>query len=108
MKSATVFIPSNRRRHGRLALSDLRCSLGRLLNISGGGMAVEGRRRWAKKVKVTFGEGDHKATVLAVRIWSHRAGLLRRAVGYRFIDPPGNLLECLNGNAITALTTRVI
>jgi len=108
MKRARVRIPSNRRRHGRLALSDLRCSLGRLVNISGGGMAVIGWRRWGRSVRVTFGKGDHTATVLAVRIWSHRVGLLRQAVGYRFVDPPANLLQCLNGNAITARTTRVI
>lgn len=108
MKTATVRIPCNRRRHGRLSIADIRCSLGRIINISAGGMAVIGRRCWHREVSVTFGKGEHKATVRAVRIWDHRVGLTRHAVGYRFIDPPANLLESLNGNYITALTSRVI
>lgn len=98
---------SNRRRSGRLAETTLSCSIGRILNISAGGMAVTGRAPRGR-VAVTFGRGASRTTILAVRVWCRRAGLLRHVAGYRFIDPPPNLLERINTNGITARSMRVI
>ena len=80
----------NRRRHGRFEVPGLRCSLGRVVNISGGGIAVRTAWPWGRRRTITIDTEGGPIVLAAERArmrW--RFGLFE--VGYRFLDPPPDL-----------------
>jgi len=97
----------NRRRHGRIAVGDIECSVGRIINISAGGMVVVGREA-KHMVDVVIGGGSTRVVVKARRVWAKRHGFTRRMVAYQFIDPPSNLLQLVNGQQLPTNVIRVI
>lgn len=84
------------------------CSLGRIINISAGGMVVVTRERVRHRVDVVIGVVPEAVHVTAKRVWVKRYGLRRRLVGYQFIDPPPNLLQLINGSQLPTNIQRVI
>ena len=98
---------TNRRRYGRVAVDDIECSVGRIINISAGGMVVVSRQA-AHKVDVTIGAKPDRMVIKAERVWAKRYGFTRRLVAYRFIDPPSNLLQLVNGQQLQTNVMRVI
>lgn len=108
MKKQNQHIEANRRRHGRLSEIDMTSSLGRIINISAGGMVVLGRGVVSRLIEVEIGKGKSKITVVAESIWSARAGFFRRLTGLRFVDPPEHLLDRIYGTELTTRTNRVI
>ena len=99
---------NERRRAGRLANTDLQCTLGTIQNISAGGMVILCRESYPKRASVLIGLGDDHLSVFIRRIWIKRLGYKRRLVGYRFIDPPGNLFALLRGAKLPNHIKRVI
>lgn len=83
-------------------------SLGKIINISAGGMVVLGCGVVPKLIDVEIGKGESMITVVAESVWSARAGFLRRLTGLRFVDPPDHLLDRLYGTELTMRTKRVI
>jgi hypothetical protein len=84
----------NRRRHGRFEVPGLRCSLGRVVNISGGGIAVRTLWPWGRRRVITFDTESGPIVVHAERVrlrW--RLGLFD--VGYRLLDAPPDLYRRL-------------
>lgn len=80
--------PANRRRHGRLRAQEIRTSMGRVLDLSGGGMRVESR--WPIRLRA----GDETAVRLVsaageiklhVRVaWVRSGGLFQHYAGLEF------------------------
>ncbi len=106
-RSASNTSGENRRRYGRLVVDDLKCSVGRIVNISAGGMVVVGRCS-AHKVDVVIGGKANQVVITAVRVWAKRYGFSRRMVAYRFVEPPPNLLQLINGAQLPTNVIRVI
>lgn len=97
-----------RRRAGRLANTELQCTLGMIQNISAGGMVILCRDAYPSRASVLIGTGEEHICVLIRRIWIKRIGFRKRLVGYRFIDPPENLLGLLRGANLPNHIKRVI
>ena len=80
---------SNRRRHGRVRLQDITCSLGTLLDLSASGMRVRTRGSTpttGTEFAVSI-EGLEETIVLQCTVrWSKRTGLLSREVGLEFLS----------------------
>ncbi len=81
--------------------------MGRIINISAGGMVVVSRQA-AHKVDVAIGVKPHRLVVKAERVWAKRYGFTRHLVAYKFIDPPPNLLQLVNGQQLQTNVMRVI
>ncbi|MCH7545519.1 MAG: hypothetical protein IID30_03850 [Planctomycetes bacterium] len=97
-----------RRRAGRLADTELQCTLGLIQNISASGMVLLCRDTIPKRASVLIGVGEDHISVFIRRIWIKRLGYKKRLVGYRFIDPPENLLGVLRGAKLPKHIMRVI
>ena len=97
-----------RRRAGRLADTELQCTLGLIQNISASGMVLLCRDTIPKRASVLIGVGEDHISVFIRRIWIKRLGYKKRLVGYRFIDPPENLLGVLSGAKLPKHIMRVI
>lgn len=100
-------VTSERRRHGRILATDLRSSLGKILNLSASGMVVLVTSAAHYRIEVEIGDGDQRVIVLAERIWTRRIDS-RHMAGFQFIDPPANLLELINGSQLPTRIQRVI
>ena len=98
----------NRRRYGRIEMSMLDCAMGRIMNLSAGGMVVLGPNATHYRIEVDIGDDREAVIVLAERIWSRRNGFRRHLVGYKFVDPPPNLLQRVNGAELGSVIARVI
>ncbi|MFZ4573302.1 MAG: PilZ domain-containing protein [Phycisphaerales bacterium] len=80
---------ANRRRHGRVCLQDITCSLGAVLDLSASGLRVRTRGSipsTGSQLAVSI-EGMDQAIVLPCVVrWTRRTGLLSREVGLEFTD----------------------
>ncbi len=96
-----------RRRHGRLQGPPIECSVGKIENISYGGMVVVARRFVGHPPEATLSNDRYTITVKisAVRSWGF---FWRRYVAYRFVDPPADLFRRLFSVEVGSDTNRVI
>ncbi len=108
MKNKKDQINSDRRQYGRLTVTEVQSSLGKIVNISAGGMVVRGKNANRSYIEIELGEGDDRISVLAKQIWTSRAGLFMRLTGYKFLDPPEGILTHLYDAKLTSRTQRVI
>ncbi len=79
--------PENLRRHGRLRCQDVECSLGKVLDISRGGMRVRMIRKLPAKVgafTVRLAAMGLEVYVTCTVRWTKPAGLLRHEAGLAF------------------------
>jgi len=97
-----------RRTSGRLELRGLPCSLGEVVNISAGGVVVDGRPPTAPRVPLELGEGGDRIAVRAEAAWTVRLRRGRARTGYRFIDPPPDLLPRLLGVRLPESRQRML
>lgn len=72
------------RRTGRLSQHTLSCNLGRVLDISAGGMRVLARRVPRGFVDVNLVGHPLPGPLKAVRQWSRRVGWFRHEIGLKF------------------------
>ncbi len=80
---------SNRRHRRRFHLQPLRCSLGTVTDLSASGLRLLSRRLHhddvGRTVIVDFRGGPPLLVIPAIVVWTQRVGLLRHAVGLRFL-----------------------
>jgi len=98
----------NQRASGRLDFEGIPCDLGRLVNVSSGGMVVEGPPSSDDLIEACLGEGPERLVLKVRRVWVKP---LRRALcrtGYRFVDPPPDLLVRLLGVRLPQSRARVL
>lgn len=86
--SATARASANQRRRGRVVAHGVTCTLGRVLDISGGGMRLETRRALRagqeRIVIVRTPDGEFAAMVRVA--WARRVGAFTRRAGVMFVD----------------------
>lgn len=93
-----------RRRYGRIRVGNVRCTLGRVMDISAGGMRVLNRAMTPVKadttvpVQVETGDGWVEATVRVA--WVRAAGVFRQEMGLEFLmiedDARRSLMDLAN------------
>ena len=77
---------SDRRRFGRFGAERLGCDLGRVMDLSGGGMRVRCSRRLSGGVDVKLWTVKRQATVQAKIVWARRIGFRKYELGLEFRD----------------------
>ncbi len=81
---------ANQRRHGRLHMQDIRCSLGTLLDLSASGMRLKARGTIPKTGQiftVTLQSVDGPVLVGCRIRWWRKCGMITKEVGVEFVDP---------------------
>ena len=96
------------RRAGRLAGTELQCTLGMIENISANGMVILCLGAVPSRAAVLIGYGKDHIEVHVRRIWIKRIGFRKRLVAYRFIDPPENILGLVSGTRLPDHIKRVL
>jgi hypothetical protein len=91
-----------RRRSGRLALEQVRCELGEVLDLSSHGMRVRSRKAFrVGDVRVIVIEGLGGTLGMKSRIvWIKRNGMFRHEVGFEFMDVDPDLARKLTQMAM--------
>jgi len=74
------------RRAGRFITHNLRCSLGKVLDISRDGMRVSARHVPRGTCQVMIENRNAPITVHAEVVWHRRTGLFSRTFGMRFVN----------------------
>src|SRR5690606_13746609 len=99
--------PSSRR-FGRIRVSGANASLGRILDIPGGGMRIlsrsmaPGPRRDAT-IPIQIDVGDEEWLGLTARVaWVRRVGLLQREIGLEFVEIEDGVKKALRAMAYTS------
>lgn len=98
----------NRRQSGRVDFSGVICDLGKIMNISAGGMVIQGKLPDVLRQEVQFCEDEDAFTAIVEHIWEQKIGFRKYIIGYRFIDPPADLLQRLCGSKLSTAIPRVI
>ena len=98
----------NRRQTGRVDFAGIECDLGTIVNISAGGMVVQGRPPEVLRREVQFGEDEDTFTVIVEHIWEQKIGFRKHLIGYRFLDPHEDLLHRLCVSKLPTAIPRVI
>ena len=96
------------RRAGRLAGTELQCTLGMIQNISANGMVILCQGSAPSRASVFIGYGEDYISVHIRRIWIKRIGFRKRLAAYRFIDPPENILSLISGAKLPNHIKRVL
>lgn len=82
----------SKRRFGRIRVSGVRANLGRIIDISGGGMRVESRSmapapRTGATIAVQIDVGDNEWMGVTCRVaWVRPVGGLKRQIGLEFVE----------------------
>lgn len=98
----------NHRRTGRPCGEGLECNLGRIVNVSAGGMVVRGRLPDTDQVEVRLGSEDDAPVVTLKRIWTRFASFRTQECGYSFVDAPPDLVQKLWGVKMPETRDRVL
>ena len=77
---------TDRRRFGRFNAGRLGCNLGRVMDLSGGGMRVRCPRRCSGIVEVQLWTVTRQTTVQAKVVWTRRIGFRKYELGLEFRD----------------------
>jgi anti-anti-sigma factor len=76
----------NRRKFGRFNLEHLKCDIGRIMDISAGGLRVRTDRKPRGRVKLRLWDDRIDVVVEAEVAWSRRIRLRRHESGLRFVN----------------------
>ena len=87
---------ASRRRFGRFSAGRLGCNLGRVMDLSGGGMRVRCSRRSSGIVEVQLWTVKCRTTVQAKIVWARRIGFRNYELGLEFRDLTPESREDLN------------
>lgn len=79
------------RRAGRVTVGQLKCNLGRVLDLSSGGVRLLRRRKLKGRHELTLFDRDGGVRVEAEVRWSRRLGLWKHEVGLQFINVPSDI-----------------
>jgi len=99
MEEATTFmyrdrtVSDERRSHIRIPQAELHCSLGRVQDISRGGIRVSCRRSPSGAVAFQINTTVDPLLMQAEVVWSKRLGFRKHEIGMRFIEPSVELAE---------------
>jgi hypothetical protein len=91
----SALLHGERRDNGRLLQETLDCSLGPVIDLSGGGMRVLCRRLPRPKTKVVLLDSRVALKVKAELMWKNRVGPNHHEVGLRFDDPSPQQMEMI-------------
>ncbi len=89
------------RRAGRINIGELKCNLGRVLDLSSGGVRLLSRRKLRGAYEITLFDNDGGVRIKAKVTWSKRHGLWKHEIGLRFFDVPSDIAA-----ELTKLATR--
>ena len=81
---------ANQRRHGRLRMQDIECSLGIVMDLSASGMRIRTRLRVPEAGRVftvTLASLDGPVLVGCRVRWWRKAGVLTKELGIEFVEP---------------------
>lgn len=95
---------ANRRRSGRLPQEGIACDLGRVLDLSSGGMRVVTSRRLKAGSTMQIRLFAHSVQCeLEVRVaWVRAIGLVRREIGLIFENVPESVARTIAAIAVTS------
>ena len=80
-------IADERRAHGRRRVMSLYCNLGKVLDLSRGGIRVESKRPVQGECEVIINSIEKSPVTLRAEVaWSKRTGLFKHQTGLHFID----------------------
>ncbi|MHC5001540.1 MAG: PilZ domain-containing protein [Planctomycetota bacterium] len=93
----------DRRRTGRVCPELLDCNLGRVADVSPGGIRVQrGRPLRGNRRVLLRREGDEGLLLFATVRWSRRIGFRRHEVGLAFVEPHGDDAAILRDLALSS------
>ncbi len=90
---------SERRTFGRVKATRLRCNLGVVLDLSGGGLRIRSNRRLQGKKYVELSSHARHVKVLAEVRWIKRLGFRKYEIGMQFRDVTEETAKELTGFA---------
>jgi hypothetical protein len=95
--------PSDRRRHRRVkSTGSVTCNLGRVLDISGGGLRVLSKKKADGQGRVELTSTTQRVIVPARVVWCHKVGFRKYAMGLEFMNLNPELARQLAELAIAA------
>ena len=77
---------TDRRHFGRFRAERLKCNLGRVMDLSGGGLRVRCSRRLSGLAHVKLWTARRQTTVQAKIVWTRRIGFRKYELGLEFRD----------------------
>ncbi|MEE9131821.1 MAG: PilZ domain-containing protein [Phycisphaerales bacterium] len=80
-----------RRRSVRFKLGELKCNLGRVLDLSSGGVRLLHWRRLKGRHEITLYDRDGGVRVEAEIRWTRRLGLFKHEMGLQFVNVPPDI-----------------
>jgi hypothetical protein len=95
--------PSDRRRHRRVKGTDsVACNLGRVLDISGGGLRVLSKSKAEGQGRVELISTSQRVIVPARVVWCHKVGFRKYVIGLQFMNMTPELTRQVTEIAIAA------
>ncbi len=82
--------PQNRR-SGRITIGELDCNLGRVIDLSSGGVRLLSRRKLSGRHEITVFARDGGVRLDAEVKWSKRLGLFKHEIGLEFLNLPTDI-----------------
>ena len=89
------------RRAGRINVGELTCDLGRLVDVSAGGVRLISRHKLSGRHEIALFDEDGGVRIEAEVRWSKRHGLVKHEIGLQFLNVPPDVAAKL-----TALVNR--
>ena len=79
------------RRAGRVHVKQLKCNLGRVLELSSGGVRLLSRRKLRGRHEIKLFDSDVGLRIEAEVKWSRRHGLWKHEIGLQFPNVPSDI-----------------
>ena len=89
------------RRAGRVNVGQLKCNLGRVLDLSSGGVRLLSRHKLRGAHEIQLFDNDDGVRIKATVTWSKRQGMWKHEIGLEFLNVPSDVAAKL-----TALATK--
>ncbi len=80
-----------RRSAVRFKLGQLKCNLGRVLDLSSGGLRLLSWRKLKGRHEITLFDRDGGVRIEAEVRWSRRHGLFKHEIGLQFLNVPSDI-----------------
>ncbi len=80
-----------RRSAFRVNVPQLKCNLGRVLDLSSGGVRLLSRRKLKGRHEITLFDRDGGVRIEAEVRWSRRLGLWKHEIGLQFLNVPSDI-----------------
>lgn len=77
---------SDRRKFGRFKGTRLGCNLGRVMDLSGGGMRIRRATRLSSQMEVQLWTAKRRMALQAKVAWVRRIGFRKYEIGLEFLD----------------------